>query len=235
MIGTGLKHARRQSANYGDRKSGVDMLVLHYTGMETGAAAIDWLCDEQSGVSCHYLVDLDGSITQMVCESKRAWHAGKSYWGGVTDINSCSIGIEIQNQGHMAGLPEYPDIQIDAVIELSKDIITRHGIPASRVLGHSDVAPGRKNDPGEKFPWEKLAAEGIGLWAGKNLVAKADIRQVQGLLQLLGYEIAPTGVLDNKTETVISAFQQHYLQNRVDGVADAETVGRLQQMVQLVS
>ncbi len=231
MIGTGLKHARRQSANFGERKAGIDMLVLHYTGMETGAAAIDWLCDEQSGVSCHYLVDLDGSIIQMVCESKRAWHAGKSYWGGVTDINSCSIGIEIQNQGHMAGLPEYPDIQIDAVIALSKDIITRHGIPASRVLGHSDVAPGRKNDPGEKFPWVRLAHEGIGLkLAGETENCPYHVREVQELLAAMGYGIEITGQFDARTRVVLEAFQQHFRQHKTDGKADGETVSILRQI-----
>jgi len=137
---------------------------MHYTGMETGPAAVNWLCAKQSGVSCHYLVDVDGSITQMVCESKRAWHAGKSLWQGVEDINSCSIGIEIQNEGPLAAFPDFPEIQIEAVMVLSQDIIARHLIVPQRVLGHSDVAPGRKIDPGEKFPWQKLADAGVGTW-----------------------------------------------------------------------
>jgi len=163
VIATGLPHIWCPSPNFGERKSAIDMLLIHYTGMHSGQAAVNWLCAPESGVSCHYLVDVDGAITQMVCESKRAWHAGKSCWQGVEDINSCSVGIEIQNAGPLADFPEFPLAQIDAVIVLSKDIISRHGILAERVLGHSDVAPGRKIDPGEKFPWARLADHGVGL------------------------------------------------------------------------
>ncbi len=162
MIRTSLPHNWCPSGNFGERKLAVDMLIMHYTGMKSGQAAVNWLCNKESGVSCHYLVDVDGEITQMVCESMRAWHAGKSSWQGVDDINSCSVGIEVQNQGPLAGFPDFPDVQMAAVIELSKDIIARHKIPADRVLGHSDVAPGRKIDPGEKFPWGKLANAGVG-------------------------------------------------------------------------
>ncbi len=171
MIRTGLPHIWCPSPNFGERKSAVDMLLMHYTGMNSGPAAVNWLRAEKSGVSCHYLVDVDGAITQMVCESKRAWHAGKSYWQGVEDINSCSVGIEIQNAGPLAAFPDFPDVQIAAVIELSKDIIARHAIVAERVLGHSDVAPGRKIDPGEKFPWERLAKAGIGVWPNMDRAA----------------------------------------------------------------
>lgn len=164
MIRTTLPHVWCPSGNFGDRKSKVDMLLMHYTGMKSGSAAVDWLCAPESGVSCHYLVDEDGSITQMVSESKRAWHAGKSCWQGVEDINSCSVGIEVQNAGPLEDFPDFPEVQIEAVIALSKDIIARHDIVADRVLGHSDVAPGRKIDPGEKFPWEKLAKAGVGRW-----------------------------------------------------------------------
>jgi len=163
VIGTRLQHIWCPSPNFGERKSNIDMLLMHYTGMKCGQAAVKWLCTRESGVSCHYLVDIDGAITQMVCESKRAWHAGKSLWQGVEDINSCSIGIEIQNEGPLANFPDYPEIQIDAVIALSKDIMARHEIMPERVLGHSDVAPGRKIDPGEKFPWQRLAEHGVSL------------------------------------------------------------------------
>lgn len=163
MIGTQLQHIWCPSENFGERKSAIDMLLMHYTGMNSGQAAVKWLCTPESSVSCHYLVDVDGSITQMVCESKRAWHAGKSFWQGVEDINSCSIGIEIQNEGPLADFPDFADVQIDAVIALSKDIMVRHGIMPERVLGHSDVAPGRKIDPGEKFPWARLAKNGVSL------------------------------------------------------------------------
>ena len=164
MIGTGLEHIWCPSPNFGERLAPVDMLLMHYTGMNSGPAAVDWLCNEESGVSCHYLVDVDGSITQMVCESKRAWHAGKSVWQGVKDINSCSVGIEVQNTGPLENFPDFPDIQIAAVIALARDIVARNRIAGERVLGHSDVAPGRKIDPGERFPWKLLAENGVGTW-----------------------------------------------------------------------
>ena len=138
------------------------MIILHYTGMATGAAAESWLCDPASEVSSHYLVHEDGSIVQMVRESDRAWHAGKGSWRGETDINSRSVGIEIVNPGHALGYTTFPKRQIAAVIELCRDITTRHAIRPQRVLAHSDVAPGRKIDPGEKFPWRKLAEAGVG-------------------------------------------------------------------------
>src|SRR5262249_2793887 len=142
----------------------VDILVMHYTGMETGAAALARLVDPASRVSSHYTVDEDGMIYHHVPEDCRAWHAGKSYWAGAPDINAPSIGIEIVNPGHEFGSRSFPDAQIEAVIALSLDIFTRHAIPPERVLGHSDVAPARKQDPGELFPWKTLATAGIGLW-----------------------------------------------------------------------
>jgi len=147
------------------RGPGIDMIVLHYTGMATAERARAWLCDEASKVSSHYLVDEEGEVFALVGEDQRAWHAGVSCWAGESDINSCSIGIEIHNLGHAGGLPEYPDAQIEAVMALCSGIMKRHGIARPRVLAHSDVAPGRKIDPGEHFPWERLARAGIGLWA----------------------------------------------------------------------
>ncbi len=141
-----------------------DMLILHYTGMESAEAALDWLTRQESEVSCHYLVDEDGRIAQLVTESERAWHAGQSLWAGETDLNSCSIGIEIHNPGHDFDYPDFPDAQMRAVEALCLDILSRHAIPPARVLAHSDVAPGRKRDPGEKFDWQRLARAGIGLW-----------------------------------------------------------------------
>ena len=154
------------SPNFDERGSDtpVDILLMHYTGMETGAAALSRLCDADARVSAHYTVDEDGTIYAHVPEDKRAWHAGKSYWAGATDINARSIGIEIVNPGHEFGYRAFPDRQIEAVMELSQNIIARHSIPKERVLGHSDVAPARKQDPGELFPWSTLAAAGIGLW-----------------------------------------------------------------------
>ena len=154
----------RVSPNFGQRVGTTrpDMIILHYTGMESGEGAEAWLCNPASEVSSHYLVHEDGRIIQMVRESDRAWHAGKSSWQGRTDINSCSVGIEIVNPGHAFGYPDFPDVQIAAVINLCRGIIERHGIVPERVLAHSDVAPGRKIDPGEKFPWHALAVSGVG-------------------------------------------------------------------------
>ncbi|MCC2112049.1 MAG: N-acetylmuramoyl-L-alanine amidase, partial [Hyphomicrobiales bacterium] len=154
----------RPSPNFGPRRGGraPDMILLHYTGMDDDDEALDWLCDPRSEVSAHYFVGADGTIVQLVDEAQRAWHAGEGSWGGEDDINSLSIGIEIANAGHEFGLPGFPAPQIAAVIALCGAITARHGIRPERVLGHSDVAPGRKADPGEKFPWKDLAAAGIG-------------------------------------------------------------------------
>lgn len=156
------------SPNFGERRGagsdGANMLIMHYTGMLNCAKAIAWLANPESNVSCHYVVDVDGTITQMVAERHRAWHAGAGYWAGEKDINSVSVGIEIHNPGHELGYPEFPEAQMRAVTALAQDIIRRNRIPAQRVLGHSDVAPLRKGDPGEKFDWPGLAAQGVGYW-----------------------------------------------------------------------
>ncbi|HTP37837.1 MAG TPA: N-acetylmuramoyl-L-alanine amidase, partial [Methyloceanibacter sp.] len=144
--------------------SAPDMLILHYTGMESAEAALDWLTREEAKVSCHYLVDEEGRIAQIVAEGERAWHAGQSLWAGETDLNSRSIGIEIHNPGHDFDYPDFPEAEMQAVEALCLDILGRHAIPPDRVLAHSDIAPGRKRDPGEKFDWARLARKGIGLW-----------------------------------------------------------------------
>jgi len=156
----------RYSPNHGERKPGCapDMIVLHYTGMPDADAALERLCAPDSEVSTHYFVYEDGRIIQCVPEARRAWHAGKAGWAGETDINSCSIGIEIANPGHQHGYPEFPRRQIAAVITLCRGIAARRRILPDRVLAHSDVAPTRKQDPGEKFPWPLLARSGVGLW-----------------------------------------------------------------------
>ena len=167
MIDTQLVTRWCASPNFGERKDGArpDMLVLHYTGMESHDKALSWLTDPQSEVSCHYIVAEDGAITQMVTERHRAWHAGAAHWQGVTDINSCSIGIEIHNLGTLADPPRaYPEAQMAAVTVLALDICARNGIPANRVLGHSDVSPWRKRDPGEHFDWARLYRAGVGIW-----------------------------------------------------------------------
>ena len=156
-----MKIAQTPSPNCNARKAGIDMLILHYTGMESGHAALERMQDAGAEVSAHYMVWEDGRISQLVDEACRAWHAGVGNWQGDTDLNSCSIGIEIVNGGHNVpladgSLPPYPDAQIEVVIDLCKDIVARHDIPPARIIGHSDIAPMRKEDPGEHFPWEVL-------------------------------------------------------------------------------
>ncbi|MHA1133288.1 MAG: N-acetylmuramoyl-L-alanine amidase [Alphaproteobacteria bacterium] len=210
-----------------------DMLILHYTGMETAAGALDWLTREESGVSAHYLIDESGRIVQIVAESARAWHAGQSYWAGETDLNSCSIGIEIHNPGHDFDYPAFPDVQMRAVEALCLDILGRHPIPASRVLAHSDIAPGRKRDPGEKFDWARLARAGIGLMVAPAPVMgdegfgvgdeSDDIAAFQRALQEYGYGVEVTSTFGKGLEKVVEAFQMHFRPERVDGRADRST------------
>lgn len=226
------------SPNHGDRRGRApDCIVLHYTGMPTAEGALSLLCDPKAEVSCHYFVFEDGRIAQLVPEGRRAWHAGRSSWLGETDMNSASVGIEIVNPGHDGGLPPFPDIQIDAVAKLCRDIMSRRAIPPARVLAHSDIAPGRKVDPGEKFPWDRLAAEGVGLWRppapdteglvlGFGASGTAVARLQQGLSSL-GYGVESTGVYDASTRTVVEAFQRRWRPGRVDGVADPSTVATL--------
>ena len=219
-----------------------DMLLLHYTGLKSCAKAIDWLSRPESKVSCHYVVDEAGFITQMVAEDQRAWHAGLASWRGETDINSASIGIEIHNCGHELGYPEFPEAQLVALEVLCADIIARHRIRPERVLAHSDVAPTRKKDPGEKFPWERLARKGIGHWVTPEPVNRADpgiardaagplVSDVQTLLARYGYGIQPTGGFDPLTEFVVTAFQRHFRPERVDGRIDQSTITTLERLV----
>lgn len=215
----------------------VDMLVMHYTGMETAARACDWLCNPVSRVSCHYLVDEAGRITQMVCEDMRAWHAGQSQWRGETDTNSRSIGIEIHNPGHTLGYPDFPAAQMDAVIALSHDILSRHAIPPRNVVAHSDVAPLRKVDPGEKFDWAMLAKVGIGhhvppaTSSGGQFFQQGDrgqpVEALQAMLALYGYGLDINGTYDALTRAVVRAFQLHYRPAKCDGVADRSTIDTL--------
>ena len=219
-----------------------DMLILHYTGMADAVRACSWLCDPVSRVSCHYLVDEQGGIIQMVDESLRAWHAGISSWKSEDDINSCSIGIEIQNPGHTAGYPDFPEVQMRAVVALCKDIVTRNNIPALRVLAHSDIAPLRKIDPGEKFDWRFLHRNGIGYLVkpepvdGGTFLQLGDVGQpvetLQTMLKLYGYGVAITGNYDALTHATVRALQLHFRQSRVDGIADTSTVATLHRLLQ---
>lgn len=218
------------------------LLILHYTGMSSAAKAIDWLARAESRVSCHYVIAEDGAITQMVPESMRAWHAGVSFWRGERDINSHSIGIEIQNPGHEHGYPDFPPSQMASVIALGKDIVKRNHIPPDGVLAHSDVAPERKIDPGEKFDWAGLARHGLGEWVRPSAVRDGDQRYdvgaqddviylAQTLLAAYGYDIAITGTLDPATRKVLRAFQLHFRQRCVDGQLDLSTLRTLQRLV----
>lgn len=238
-----MKPIASPSPNCEARSSAIDMVVLHYTGMASAEAALGWLCDEASRVSSHYLVDEAGRVFALVDEEQRAWHAGVSHWAGVSDINSCSIGIEIHNTGHQGGLPDYPDAQIEALIALGAGIMKRHAIRPARVLAHSDVAPGRKIDPGEHFPWARLARAGIGLWTEPAapddthvLAAGAEgaaVSALQDRFKQLGYNIEITDVFDELTQTVTSAFQRHWRPDLVDGRADASTRDALERIIAL--
>jgi N-acetylmuramoyl-L-alanine amidase len=238
----------RPSPNFGPRNNGIipDAIVLHYTGMASGALAEDRLCNIEAEVSAHYIVHEDGRITQMVPEAARAWHAGASFWAGATDINSHSIGIEIANAGHPNADPTQPapgfdPVQIKAVIALCKDIIQRWKIKAERVLAHSDVSIGRKIDPGEMFPWNDLHKAGIGHYVapspirGGRFFARGDsgqpVEALQSMLAIYGYKIGITGQYDEATEKAVNAFQRHFRPERIDGVADASTIETLHRLL----
>jgi N-acetylmuramoyl-L-alanine amidase len=224
------------SPNHDERKAAADLILLHYTGMQDTEAALRRLCDPQAKVSCHYLVDERGRVVQLVPEMRRAWHAGISCWEGVTDINSRSVGIEIANPGHDFGYPEFSAPQIEAVIALCRDVIDRLAIRPDRVLAHSDVAPHRKIDPGEKFPWRRLHEAGIGLWVepAPGAAPQMDPAAIAGLQRALadyGYRIDPTGTYDAETKEVVAAFQRHFRPDRIDGIADGSTVQTLQALI----
>ncbi|MBI1358702.1 MAG: N-acetylmuramoyl-L-alanine amidase [Alphaproteobacteria bacterium] len=224
------------SPNSNERRHPVDMLVLHYTGMADGPSALARLRDPGSEVSAHYLVEEDGTVFALVPERKRAWHAGRSWWRGDDDLNSRSIGIEIVNGGHDYGLPPFPDVQIEAVTELAQGILSRWAIPQNRIVAHSDIAPDRKEDPGERFPWKRLADAGIGLWpesSGDDRVAPVGLRPgdrgeqvaaLQRALANIGYRIEVTDRFDVATETVVRAFQRRWRPASVTGQGDLATV-----------
>lgn len=266
-------HARavRPSPNHGERRgrwaeSGPDTILLHYTGMPAGRGmtaaerAIRWLTTPVSEVSAHYVVAEDGLVTQLVAESRRAWHAGRSSWAGEEDVNSASIGIEIAHPGHwwdLAAVPDrdpaadpeihpgygdFPDRQIAAVIALCRDLAHRHGIRPERVLAHSDVAPGRKRDPGEKFPWARLAEAGVGVWVPPEPIVEGGrsfslgecsppVAALQTMLASWGWGVPTHGRYDAETVAVVEAFQRHFRPERVDGVADRSTIVTLRRLL----
>jgi N-acetylmuramoyl-L-alanine amidase len=207
------------SPNHDARPQPIDMLVLHYTGMVSGAAAIARLRDPVAKVSSHYVVEEDGAVFRLVPEERRAWHAGISHWRGETGLNGRSIGIEIVNPGHEFGYRPFPALQMAAVCDLCLAILARHPIRARDVVAHSDIAPDRKEDPGELFDWEGLAANGVGLWPTSP--APDDARDAAALLGAIGYRT------DLPSAVLLRAFQRHWRPSRVDGIADAETMARL--------
>jgi len=223
----------RPSPNHDARPDGqaVDILLLHYTGMESAEAALARMCDPAAKVSAHYCIDEDGSITRLVAEDRRAWHAGVSRWAGATDVNGRSIGIELVNPGHEFGYRPFPEPQMAALIALAREILGRHPVPPWRVLGHSDVAPLRKQDPGELFDWARLAAAGIGLWPGAAPAAGPAPSEaaLAARLARFGY-----GFLEDDLAAVIAAFQRHFRPAAVTGAADGGTGAVLDALLRLV-
>lgn len=229
------------SPNHDDRPEGtpIDMLVLHYTGMRTAAEAFARLCDPAAKVSAHWFIDEDGTASALVPEARRAWHAGVSFWRGCGNLNGRSIGIELVNPGHQWGYRRFPEAQIASLIALCRGVLARHAIPARNVVAHSDVAPDRKEDPGELFPWQALAAAGIGLWPG---TAPAEARALPAIgpgaqgpavdalrrgLGRIGYRISAIGGFTPPLARVVTAFQRHWAPHRTDGIADGETRWRI--------
>lgn len=222
------------------------MIVLHYTGLETVERSLEILSRQDCKVSCHYVIDTDGRIIQMVAEHHRAWHAGQSSWLGATDINSASIGIEIQNAGHSHGSPDFPACQMAAVTALCRDIIARHAIGPRFVLAHSDIAPSRKIDPGEKFDWPGLSRSGVGFWVPPVEVeindsgfgpgdVHDDIAQAQALFAKYGYGIEPTGVFDEATRFVVRAFQLHFRPALISERLDRSTLATAERLIEALA
>ena len=212
----------------------IDMLVLHYTGMTSAAAALDRLCDPAARVSAHYVVEEEGTVWQLVPERCRAWHAGRSYWQGERELNAVSIGVEIVNPGHEWGYRAFPETQMAAVERLCRDLLSRHAIPPDRVVGHSDIAPDRKTDPGELFDWPRLARAGIGLWPRPHRLPEADAGRIDAAarvraiadLTAIGYGVDATAL----ERPAIIAFQRRFRPARCDGKLDPETVARIAEL-----
>jgi N-acetylmuramoyl-L-alanine amidase len=231
------------SPNHDERTLPVDALILHYTGMASAGEALLRLCNPLAKVSSHYLVFEEGRVVQMVPEARRAWHAGLSAWEGGRDLNSRSIGIEIAHPGHAGDGPPapFPEAQMAAVTALCRDILGRWPIRPDRVLGHSDIAPERKIDPGESFSWPALHRDGIGHWVAPAPIrdgrffsegdAGQPIEALQSMFALYGYDVPVSGTFDARTKAVVTAFQRHFRPDRVDGVADASTITTLRDLL----
>lgn len=226
----------RTSPNCDARPPGtsIDMLILHYTGMPTAQGALERLCDEVARVSAHWLIEEDGRVWSLVDERQRAWHAGVSSWQGRQQLNDVSIGIELVNPGHEWGYRPFPEVQMQACVALCQEIVARWPIPPERVLGHSDIAPARKTDPGELFDWARLASSGIGVWPGYVHHEPAPpLDQVQAGLAAYGYAVPVHGQDDTATREAIAAFQRHFHPAEVTGVADAGTWSTLAALLRM--
>ncbi len=229
-----MKITKIPSPNFSNRpeNSSIDCIILHYTGMKSTKEALKRMCDTEAEVSCHYLIAENGEIIQLVDDEFKAWHAGKSFWQGRENLNNNSIGIEISNFGHQWGYKPFEEEQIEAVIELCKHLIENYNIKPQNILGHSDIAPSRKEDPGELFPWKLLADEGIGLWYDfeigkanykkqieltKDLenLKKEDVILIQEKLSKIGYKIGKKSILDEQTLKAIIAFYRRFIPQRI--------------------
>ena len=239
----------RPSPNHDARPTGgkVDILLLHYTGMESADAALERMCDAEAKVSAHYMIDEDGTVTRMVDESMRAWHAGVSSWRGASEVNGRSVGIELVNPGHEFGYRKFTETQIAQLVPLCADVVLRHGIPTRNVLGHSDVTPEGKQDPGELFDWAALARAGIGLWPKTGFQPRrtgpvldvgdqgAEVAALQGALKSYGYGIEDDGAYGERTRLVVTAFQRHFRPLMVTGTADPETCSLIDHVATLAA
>lgn len=216
--------------NARDPAVALQFIVVHYTDMESGGAALQRMCDPAAQVSAHYMIEEDGRVFALVDESQRAWHAGKSFWRGITDLNSASIGIELVNPGHSGGYRAFPTVQIAALKLLMHELIKRHNLsPTHAPLAHSDIAPGRKQDPGELFPWQKLAQDGLGLWPVPQAEDYDDVEgdEVKDLLRRIGYDVSSPAAL--------LAFQGHYHPKNLTGTPEPETVARLRALARVMA
>jgi N-acetylmuramoyl-L-alanine amidase len=230
----------RPSLNFDRRDPSVPLqfIVLHYTGMPSGAEALERLTDHKAKVSAHYLIEEDGRLFRLVEEDRRAWHAGQSFWRGITDLNSASIGIELANPGHQFGYRPFPDQQIEVLLDLMRAIIKKHNLdPKEAPLAHADIAPLRKEDPGELFPWRRLAEEGLGFWPKTEAgdYGFAEDVEVQNLLRAIGYDCPLSESYDPPTRAALLAFQRHYHPENLTGTPEKETVARLRALARIAS
>jgi len=227
-----------RSPNYNERDPSVPLqyIVLHYTGMQTAHEALSRLCDPLSKVSAHYFIYEDGNILQLVDDHKRAWHAGKSFWHGMTDLNSASLGIELVNPGHHFGYRAYPAPQINALKKKLHQLISQHHLdPITSLLSHSEIAPDRKEDPGELFPWHELAQEGLGPWPHPEAddYRPASDSDIQDMLRTLGYTCPNTHAYDRSTRALLLAFQRRYEPDNITGTPERETIARLRALIRV--